>query len=82
MPTITIEEARTMLDKLIHGLTPGEEVVITENDQPVAKLVATAQKPHKLPKLGTQLGSVLYMAPDFHEPLDSCRSTSNKVSPG
>ena len=35
MATVTIEEARAMLDKLIHDLTPGEELVITKNDRPV-----------------------------------------------
>jgi prevent-host-death family protein len=69
MSTITIQEARANLDELIHRLSPGEEVVITENDQPVAKLVAT-QAPHrKIPKLGTQRGSVLSME-HFDDPLD------------
>lgn len=71
MATITIEEARANLDDLIHRLQPGEEVVITENDRPVAKLVATPPDPPKrVPRLGTQRGSVLYIAPDFDEPLE------------
>ncbi len=37
--TITIDEAQARLKDLIHQLNPGEEVVITENLQPVAKLV-------------------------------------------
>ena len=46
MPTVTIQEAQATLSDLIHRLTPGEEVVITENDQPVARLVpATRTKP-------------------------------------
>ena len=73
MSTITIEEAHAHLDELIHRLRPGEEVVITENDQPVAKLVAAlvaALPPsRKIPKLGTQPGSVLSMEP-FDDPLD------------
>jgi antitoxin (DNA-binding transcriptional repressor) of toxin-antitoxin stability system len=40
MPTVNIQEAQAKLPELIHGLSPGTEVVITENDQPVAKLVA------------------------------------------
>lgn len=68
MSTITIQEARANLDELIHRLAPGEEVVITENDQPVAKLVATPP-PRKIPKLGTQRGSVLSME-HFDDPLD------------
>ncbi len=37
--TISIDEAQTNLAKLIHQLPPGEEIIITENQQPVAKLV-------------------------------------------
>lgn len=71
MATITIEEARANLDDLIHRLTPGEEVVITENDRPVAKLVAaTPEPPKRVPRLGGQRGSVLHVAPDFDEPLE------------
>jgi antitoxin (DNA-binding transcriptional repressor) of toxin-antitoxin stability system len=43
--TITIEEAQAKLKELIHQLAPGEEVVITENQQPVAKLVNQPPKP-------------------------------------
>ncbi len=47
---MTIEEAQNTLTELIHRLSPGEEVMITENNQPVAKLVVTrAEKPHPLP---------------------------------
>jgi antitoxin (DNA-binding transcriptional repressor) of toxin-antitoxin stability system len=69
MSTITIEDARAKLHDLIHGLTPGDEVVITENDQPVAKLVAPAARPRQVPKLGTQRGSVLSME-HFDDPLE------------
>jgi prevent-host-death family protein len=69
MSTITIQEARANLDEVIHRLSPGEEVVITENDQPVAKLVATPPLPRKIPKLGSQRGSVLSME-HFDDPLD------------
>ena len=70
MATITIQEAQATLPELIRRLTPGEEVILMENDRPVAKLVATAPQPRPIPKLGTQRGSVLYMAPDFDAPLD------------
>ncbi len=69
MSTVTIEEAQAKLSDLIHQLTPDQEVVITENDQPVARLIATtARKPAR--KLGTLKGTVLYMAPDFDAPLE------------
>jgi antitoxin (DNA-binding transcriptional repressor) of toxin-antitoxin stability system len=41
--TITIEEAQVSLKELVHRLAPGEEVVITENQQPVARLVCEAK---------------------------------------
>jgi antitoxin (DNA-binding transcriptional repressor) of toxin-antitoxin stability system len=40
MSNITLQEAQAKLADLIHQLTPGEEVMITENNQPVAKLIA------------------------------------------
>jgi prevent-host-death family protein len=43
--TITIDDAQAQLKDLIHRLAPGEEVVITENHQPVAKLVSELAKP-------------------------------------
>jgi len=50
MATVTIQEAQARLSDLIHQLSPGEEVVITKNNQPVAKLVASrAEKPRPLP---------------------------------
>jgi antitoxin (DNA-binding transcriptional repressor) of toxin-antitoxin stability system len=43
--TITIEEAQAKLKELIHQLVPGDEVIITEDQQPVAKLVNERSKP-------------------------------------
>ena len=37
--TITVDEAQARLKELIGKLAPGEELLITENQQPVAKLV-------------------------------------------
>jgi prevent-host-death family protein len=42
MPTVTLEEAQARLPELIEKLAPGEDVVITRNAQPVAKLVSQA----------------------------------------
>ena len=72
MTTISILEAQAKLLELIHQLTPGEEVVITENQQPVAQLIAsTTSPPHR--KLGTMRGTVTYMAPEFDAPLHDFR---------
>lgn len=71
MTTITIEEAKARLSELIQDLTPGEEVVITEGDRPVARLVAAEAdpKPRRVPRLGTLRGTVLSME-HFDDPLE------------
>ena len=40
MTTIPIQEARARLLELIHQMQPGEEVLITENNQPLARLTS------------------------------------------
>jgi antitoxin (DNA-binding transcriptional repressor) of toxin-antitoxin stability system len=67
---ITVEEAQATLKELLGKLSPGEEVVITDNQRPVAKLVVTAGAPRKPRQPGTLRGTVLYMAPDFNAPLE------------
>jgi antitoxin (DNA-binding transcriptional repressor) of toxin-antitoxin stability system len=39
MTKVTIEEAQANLKELIHQMRPGEELIITENQQAVAKLL-------------------------------------------
>jgi prevent-host-death family protein len=72
MTTISIQEAQAKLTDLIHHLTPGDEVVITENSQPVARLILTAAAPpaRKPRQPGTLRGTVVHMAADFDAPLD------------
>ena len=40
--TVTVEQAQAKLKEIIDQLAAGEEIVITENEQPVAKLVSRA----------------------------------------
>ncbi len=69
--TITVEEAQANLKDLIHQLPPGGEIIITENAQPVAKLVCEPAKAVKQrPAPGMFPGSIIHMAPDFDAPLD------------
>jgi prevent-host-death family protein len=70
MSTVTLEEAKVHLDELIANLQPGEELVITRDQKPVARLIGAAEPARPQRKLGTMKGSVLYMAPDFDAPLD------------
>lgn len=67
MSSITIAEAQAKLSDFIHSLQPGQELVITEHNRPVAKIVPAASKP--TPRLGTLRGSVSYMSADFDAPL-------------
>jgi len=69
MTTISIQDAQVKLPELIHRLAPGEEVVITENDQPVARIVSSTA-PKSSRQLGAMRGTVRYMAPDFDASLD------------
>lgn len=40
MPSVTLQDDRATLPDLIHRLLPGETVVISENDRPIARLVS------------------------------------------
>ena len=61
--TITIEEAQAKLPELIAKLSPGQEVVITQNDQPVAELHLTAKEESR-PKFGSCKGMLTIVAED------------------
>ena len=45
MTTVSVQEAQAKLSELIRKLKPGDELVITENNQPVAKLVPETPQP-------------------------------------
>jgi antitoxin (DNA-binding transcriptional repressor) of toxin-antitoxin stability system len=66
MKTVTIEEAAGNLNSMIDKLAEVEGFTITHNDKPVARLLPAL--PPRKP--GTLRGTVLYMAPDFDEPLE------------
>ena len=71
MPTVTIEDAQSRLPELIDQLHAGEQVVITRDQKPVARLIAEAQPDERpLRRLGTMKGTVQFMAPDFDVPLE------------
>ena len=70
--TINVEEAQASLKEVIRNLSPGEELIITENQQPVAVLVAKQAKPPR-PAPGLGKGSIVYMAPDFDGPLEDMK---------
>ena len=71
MATITIQDARTKLVDLIRRLQPGDEIIITENDQPVARVTSVIDKSKRT--LGTLKGTVQHMSERFDAPLDEFR---------
>lgn len=64
MTTVSLREAENMLSELIHRLKPGEEVVITENSRPVAKLVAETPPAGKPRRRGSAKGKLVIHAED------------------
>ena len=64
MSMVTIQEAQAKLVDLIHKLAPGEEVVITENNQPVAKLVSEKPPLRQRPGPGLCKGMITIVADD------------------
>ena len=62
MTTVTIEEAQANLKELIHRMTPGDELIITENQQTIAKVVTQTSSDSKLrppPGLGKGLINIV-----------------------
>ena len=61
--TITIEEAQAKLPELIATLAPGEDVVITQDAQPVAELHRIAKEQPR-PQFGNCQGMLTIVAED------------------
>jgi antitoxin (DNA-binding transcriptional repressor) of toxin-antitoxin stability system len=76
MTLVSLEQAQANLPDLIHGLGPGDELMVMENDKPIAKIVAPPAK-SECRKPGTMAGTVLHMAPDFDSPLDEFQDLSS-----
>jgi antitoxin (DNA-binding transcriptional repressor) of toxin-antitoxin stability system len=67
MPTIPIENANGSLADFVEKLSPGEEVVLTKGGEPIAVIRAASPRSAGPRKLGSQQGSILYIAPDFDD---------------
>jgi len=65
---VDIEKAKTSLLELLDAALDGEEVVLTRDERPVAKLVAFT-RPSARPRFGSARGLVT-MADDFDAPLE------------
>lgn len=64
MNTVTIQEAQTNLAGLISQLRPGEEVVITQDDRPVARVVAEPAVPGRARRPGSAVGKLRIIEED------------------
>src|SRR5215208_4005701 len=75
MTMLTLAEAQARLPEVIHNLAPGEEVFITENKEPVAKLTGKQAKSALPSRPGPGLckGMITYMAADFDAPLEDMK---------
>ncbi len=62
--TVTIEEAQAHLAELISQLSPGQEIVITKNEQPVATLMGQRTSVHQPRQPGSAKGQLLILAED------------------
>ena len=68
LATITVEEAQLNLKDVIDQVAAGQEIIITRNQQHVARLVSELLKKKLRPAPGLGKGSIIYMAPDFDAP--------------
>ncbi len=72
MTSITIEEAQTKLSEIVRRLQPGEEITITDQEQPLAQVRRVSQTSWPC-KAGSARQSILQIAADFDAPLDEFR---------
>lgn len=75
MPIVSLEDARVQLDLLIQSARSGEEVVITQDSEPVAKIVPVSSIVPRA-KRGSAKHLIRFIADDFDAPLDDFRDYS------
>ena len=81
MTTMSVGDAATQLKRLIDEAAPGDEIVLTENDRIVARLIPVPQ--HCKPRVpGTAKGQILYMADDFFEPMELVPASTTETCRG
>jgi prevent-host-death family protein len=68
MYQIDLDKAKAQLETLIQTALDGEEVVITQNNQPVLRLVPISTGKGRR-KAGSAKG-MIFMSDDFDEPLE------------
>jgi antitoxin (DNA-binding transcriptional repressor) of toxin-antitoxin stability system len=73
--TLAVEDVKLTLTELLDSLTPGDEIILTRNQQPVARLVSEPVKPKPglRPPPGLGKGMISFIAPDFDAPLEDMK---------
>ncbi len=69
MPTVNLDDAQARLREIVAELQPGEEVILTDNGKPLARLVRTEGTSWPC-KAGSAKDKILWIAPDFDAPLE------------
>ncbi len=64
MTTATLEEAQAKLPALIANLKPGEDIVITQDNHPVARLVAEPAREQEPRRPGSAAGILKILEED------------------
>ena len=72
MTTITLQEAESNLSGVLQKLLPGEEVMITDQGQPLARM-QRAERTSWPCKAGSAKDKILWISPDFDAPLEDFR---------
>ena len=72
MHQVSLEEAKNSLSILIQDVIKGDEIIITQKDKPIAKIISALADTSLLPKK-IQAGSakgLIKIADNFDEPLE------------
>ncbi len=69
MSTVEIKQAISQISELFDLALNGEEIIITENQQPLLKLVSLGPKSQRPPLFGTDKG-IISISDDFDAPLE------------
>jgi prevent-host-death family protein len=66
--TVNIYEAKTQFSRMIDRVVAGEEIIISRNGRPVARLCQLEPRKRNTVKFGILKGRI-WIAPDFDAPL-------------
>lgn len=64
--TISIEQASAQLEGLVRALGPNDEIVLTDNDKPVARIVASDVRSKRTPGAWKGMLTVVKEEDDSH----------------